>query len=295
MQIIGVDLHARQQSVSMVETESGELIEKTLLHEGNQVREFYAGLAGPALVGLEATGSMLWFLRLLEEFGIDYRVGHPVAIRKAELRKQKHDRRDAALIRRLLEEDRFPTIWLPSAEQRDLRTLLMHRHHLVRMRTMAKNGLQSLALSQGLRRGTALWSQAGQQELESLLLAEYATMRREQLQHMVRDLSEQIQLLNQTVREHAERRTVARRLMSHPGVGPITALATEVFLGDARRFGDAKAVASYVGMIPSEYSSGGRQRTGKLSKQGKAMRASRAIGRSSYQETLRLSPRFPSE
>src|SRR5579872_7477910 len=98
MQIIGVDLHARQQSVSMVETESGELIEKTLLHEGNQVREFYTSLPSPALVGLEATGSMLWFLRLLEEFGIDYRVGHPAAIRKAELRKQKHDRREATEI-----------------------------------------------------------------------------------------------------------------------------------------------------------------------------------------------------
>ncbi len=174
MRIIGCDLHARQQTISMLDTESGEVIEKTLAHEGETVREFYAALPKPVLVGLEATGSMFWFLRLLEELGIQYRVGHPAAIRKAETRKQKHDRRDAALIRRLLVEKRFPQIWLPTAEQRDLRTLLQHRHQLVRMRVMTQNGLQGLALSQGLRRGAKLWSQAGQQALDSLPLADYS-------------------------------------------------------------------------------------------------------------------------
>src|SRR6266550_3853090 len=259
MRIIGCDLHARQQTISMLEVETGEVIEKTLVHEGEAVREFYAGLPKPVLVGLEATGSMFWFLRLLEELGIEYRVGHPAAIRKAETRKQKHDRRDAELIRRLLVEKRFPQIWLPTAEQRDLRTLLQHRHQLVRMRVMTQNGLQGLALSQGLRRGAQLWSQAGQQALDSLPLADYSRRRRQQLQELRQELDQRLQ---------AEQRAGARLLLSHPGVGPITALATEVFLGDARRFTDAKAVASYVGMIPSEHSSGGQQRNGRLSKQG---------------------------
>jgi transposase len=252
----------------MLDTESGEVIEKTLAHEGETVREFYAALPQPVLVGLEATGSMFWFLRLLEELGIEYRVGHPAAIRKAETRKQKHDRRDAALIRRLLEEKRFPQIWLPTPEQRDLQTLLRHRHQLVRLRVMTQNGLQGLALSQGLRRGAKLWSQAGQQALDSLPLAGYSRTRREQLQQLRQELNQRLQQLDQAVREQAEQRAGARRLLSHPGVGPITALATEVFLGDAQRFPNAKAVASYVGMIPSEHSSGGQQRNGSLSKQG---------------------------
>ena len=268
MRIIGCDLHARQQTISMVDVETGEVTEKTLAHEGEAVREFYAALPKPVLVGLEATGSMFWFLRLLEELGIEYRVGHPAAIRKAETRKQKHDRRDAELIRRLLEEKRFPRIWLPTAEQRDLRTLLLHRHQLVRMRVMTQNGLQAVALSHGLRRGASLWSQAGQQELAALPLSGYAATRREQLQELRRELEQRLQQLEQAVRAQAEQRTGARRLLSHPGVGPITALATEVFLGDPRRFANAKAVASYVGMIPSEHSSGGRQRNGNLSKQG---------------------------
>jgi transposase len=252
----------------MVETETGEVTEKTLLHEGQEVREFYAALPRPVLIGLEATGSMNWFLRLLDELGIEYRVGHPAAIRKAETRKQKHDRRDAELIRRLLEEKRFPQIWMPTAEQRDARTLLQHRQQLVRMRVMTQNGLQGLALSQGLRRGAKLWSQAGQQELNALPLTGYSGTRRQQLQELRGELTERVQQLDQAVREQAEQRAGARLLLSHPGVGPITALATEVFLADARRFANGKAVASYVGMIPREHSSGGRQRNGSLSKQG---------------------------
>ena len=268
MRIIGCDLHARQQTIAMLDTETGEVTEKALAHEGETVREFYAALPRPVLVGLEATGSMYWFLRLLEELGIEYRVGHPAAIRKAETRKQKHDRRDAELIRRLLVENRFPQIWLPTSEQRDLRTLLRHRQQLVRMRVMTQNGLQGLALSQGLRRGAKLWSQEGQRELESLPLTGYTRTRRQQLQELRQELNQRLQQLDQAVSEQAEQRAGARLLLSHPGVGPNTALATEIFLGDARRFPNAKAVASYVGIIPSEHSSGGQQRNGSLSKQG---------------------------
>src|ERR1700676_2791259 len=136
MKILGCDLHAKQQTIAMVDTETGEFTEKTLSHEGNEVREFYAALEGPVVVGIEATGSMQWFLELLEELGIGCRVGHPAKIRAAETRKQKHDRRDARLMLDLLmREDGFPEIWMPSSEQRDLRTLLRDRHQWVKIRT----------------------------------------------------------------------------------------------------------------------------------------------------------------
>ncbi|HWY54051.1 MAG TPA: hypothetical protein VNZ03_06280 [Terriglobales bacterium] len=83
MQIIGVDLHTRQQTVAMLNVETGEIVEKTLQHEGDSVREFYSTLAGPTRVGIEATGSMQWFLALMEELGIDCQVGHPAKIRAA--------------------------------------------------------------------------------------------------------------------------------------------------------------------------------------------------------------------
>jgi transposase len=129
----------------MVDTETGEFTEKTISHEGNAIREFYAALEGPVVVGIEATGSMQWFLELLEKLGIECRVGHPAKIRAKETRKQKHDRRDARLILDLLLEDRFPEIWMPSIEQRDLRTLLRDRHQWVRMRTRLQHTLQAIA------------------------------------------------------------------------------------------------------------------------------------------------------
>ena len=156
----------------------------TLKHEGDNVREFYSKLPRPVRMGIEATGSMQWFVNLMEELGIECRVGHPAQIRACEPRKQKHDRRDAELILKLLAEDRFPAIWLPSKELQDLRALLRHRHQWVRMRTRVQNALQSIALANGLRRGTALWSQDGQSRIAALPLAPHTAYRRSELQAM---------------------------------------------------------------------------------------------------------------
>lgn len=104
----------------MLDTETGEVVSMTLKHEGNNVREFYSSLPRPVRVGIEATGSMQWFVNLMEELGIECLVGHPAEIRAAEPRKQKHDRRDADLILKVLVENRFPAIWLPSKELQDL-------------------------------------------------------------------------------------------------------------------------------------------------------------------------------
>jgi transposase len=268
MRIIGCDLHARQQTLAVLDTTTGEVMEKTLTHSGTNVEEFYSTLPGPVRVGIEATGTMQWFLSLMEELGIECQVGHPAKIRAAEPRKQKHDRRDADLILKLLVENRFPSIWRPSKDLVDLRALLLHRHQWVRMRTRIQNALQAIALANGLRRGPSLWSQAGQCAIASLPLAPHTAHRRNELQAMYAKFEVEIEKLNQRVAEQAGERPGARLLMSHPGVGPITALATDVFLGDPTRFADGKALASYVGIIPSEYSSGGRQRLGGLSKQG---------------------------
>lgn len=268
MQIIGCDLHSRQQTLAMLDTETGEVVEKVLQHKGNDVRDFYSALAKPVRVGIEATGSMQWFLNLMEELEIECQVGHPATIRAAEPRKQKHDRRDAHLILKLLAGESFPSIWIPSQELRDVRALLLHRHQWVRMRTRVQNALQAIALANGLRRGTSLWSQDGQCAVASLPLAPHSAYRRSELQSLYAKFEGEVEKLNQAVEEQARKRLGAVRLMTHPGVGPVTALATDVFLGDPARFADAKALASYVGIIPREYSSGGRQRFGGLTKQG---------------------------
>ena len=272
MKILGCDLHAKQQTIAMVDTETGEFTEKTLNHEGNEVREFYAALEGRVVVGIEATGAMQWFLELLEELGIVCRVGHPAKIRAAETRKQKHDRRDARLMLDLLmREDGFPEIWMPSSEQRDLRTLLRDRHQWGKIRTRVQNTLQAMALNHALRRGRGLWTATGQKALQALSLAGYTSQRRDELLRLYVQLQQRIQELDGQVEKQVQQRPQALRLLTHPGVGPVTALATEVFLGDPNRFANGKNVASYIGMIPCEHTSGKRQRLGKLTKEGNSL------------------------
>src|ERR1700741_4455247 len=216
MKIVGCDLHARQQSIAMVDSETGVLTEKVLKHEGNAVREFYAALEGPVVVGIEASGAMQWFLELLEQLGIECRVGHPAKIRAAETRKQKHDRRDAEVILDLLlMKDRFPEIGMPSTEQRDLRTLLRDRHQWVKMRARLQRTLQAIALNPALRRGHALWTAAGRRALQDLALPPYTNQRRDELLALYTQLEKRILQLDKQVEREGHQRPGARRLLTH--------------------------------------------------------------------------------
>jgi transposase len=268
MIIIGCDFHSRLQQIAMLDTETGEWVERRLEHESGEARRFYAGLKSPARVGIETTGYTRWFAEMLSELGHELVVGEAGKIRAKDPRKQKHDRRDAALILDLLVRGDFPKIWLPSAEERDVRVLLEHRHQLVELRTRAKNGLQAMALNYGLRRRGRLWSERGQEELKKLPLRAGMERRREDLLRLLGQLNTWVKELDQRIEAEVERREDAQRLMTHPGVGPLTALATVLVLGPVERFPDSRHLTSYLGLIPQEESSGPRQRFGHLTKQG---------------------------
>jgi transposase len=268
MLIIGCDFHPGFQQVAIFDNRTGEIQEKRLQHRA-EAEEFYRSLAGQeARVGMEACGHYPWFERLLGELGIELWLGDAAKVRASVVRKQKTDRRDAEHLLTLMRENRFPRIWVPSLEERDVRQLLVHRHKQVQARTRVKNQLQAIALSQGMQKKRKLWSQSGRAELEKLELLPYAAGRREQLLHRLDQLEQEIAGLNRQVEEEVKQRAAAQRLMTHPGVGPVTALAMVLTLGPAERFASGKQVASYFGLIPSEHSSGGRQQLGHISKQG---------------------------
>lgn len=267
MFIIGCDFHPGFQQVAIFDKQTGEITGKRLQHP-EEAREFYAALAEPVLVGMEACGYTQWFERLLAELGHELWIGDAARIRASVVRRQKTDARDAEHLLQLLLEERFPRLWVPSAEERDVRQLLLHRHHLVRSRTQVKNQLHALAMNQGVQRKRQLWTKAGRTELQKLVLPVYTAQRREECLQRLDYLDEQIRQLSQKVVTEAEKRAAARLLMTHPGVGPQTALAFVLTIGEVGRFENAKKVASYVGLIPAEFSSGGKQRLGRISKQG---------------------------
>jgi transposase len=269
MKIIGCDFHPSFQQIAMLDTETGEHVERRLKY--SEAADFYGSLQGPVLVGMEACGNTLWFERLLAGLGHQLWLGDAGKIRAMEVRKQKTDRRDAELLLRLLMENRFPRIWAPSPEQRDARQLLLHRHKLVGMRRQVKNQLQHLALSQGVQQKRKLWTVGGRKALEELPLTGWTAQRREELLTLLADLELRVDRLDQAVRELAGTDAVAQLLQTHPGVGPITALAYVLTLGEIGRFAHSRQVVSYVGLNPAEHSSGGRQRLGSISKQGNPM------------------------
>jgi transposase len=148
MLIIGCDFHTRYQQIAMMDDATGELTEQRLEHQNDEANTFYRSLPKPVRVGIEATGPLHWFERLLAELGHELWIGDSAKIRASELRKQKTDERDAMLILQLMLANRFPRIWVPTAAERDLQQLLWHRHKLVGLRTMLGNQLHFLAMSQ---------------------------------------------------------------------------------------------------------------------------------------------------
>jgi transposase len=271
MSIIGCDLHSRYQVIALVDTGTGEMVTRRLEHEKGEARAFYTTLPKPSRIGIEATGYTQWFERLVAELGHELWVGDPAEIRARAVRRQKTDTRDAEHLLDLLISNRFPRIWVPTPEERDARQLLKHRNKLVRMQTSVRNQLHFLAMSQGVCRKQKLWSARGREELEGLSLGPWASRRRKELLETLDQLGPRIAELDQAVKTEAERRPEAVELMKHKGVGPVTALAFVLTIGPVERFAHSRALVSYLGLNPSEDSSGGHQRLGHISKQGNQM------------------------
>ena len=273
MMIIGCDYHPAFQQIAFVDTETGELQERRLQHP-EEAEKFYRALAAAGQkvwVGMEASGHARWFERLLAELQFELWIGDAAEIRTKRVRKQKTDRQDAQLILKLMLKDDFPQIWVPSWENRDLRQLLWHRHRMVQARTRIMNQLQAVALNEGLRCKKRLWREAGREQLEAFRLAPWASRRRRDLLELLDRLNPTITDLTQTIEQEAEKCPEAQRLMTHPGVGPLTALAFVLIIGRAERFQCGKQIASYLGLVPLEESSGNRRRLGHITKQGNAL------------------------
>lgn len=266
---IGVDLHTRTQTVCWCNTADGEIQEVELEHEeGGVVRRFYSGFGPGAVVAVESVGYAGWFHRLMEELGHELLVGDAQAIRKKARRRQKNDRRDAALILELLLRGDFPAVYRPSPESQAVLGLLRYRHRLVKMRTMLKNGLQAVAMNEGLRLKSKLWTKAGQQQLAGLELEGAGAWQRETSLGMLGELNERIDRLEGELGERAKGDRRVECVDTHPGVGLLTSLAVVHTLGPVERFGRTRRVAAYAGYDPCEDSSGERQRYGHISKQG---------------------------
>lgn len=265
---IGVDFHPYEQSLAYCDDVDGEIRYKRFVHSDKQsIKAFYRKCGSGAMVGVEATGCLWWFEKLLREVGIKLLIGDPRMIRRVALSRHKNDFRDAETILDLLMRGDFPAIVARSEESREVLDMLNYRQSLVRKRTSIANQLQAFARTKGLSRfslpavkGRKKLVEAPGTEAEELLL--HSRLK------LYDELTTQIKTVEAKLEEEADKKDTVDLLRTHPGIGPITSLALVHTLGDVRRFRRKEEVVAFVGLDPLEKSSGEKKRMGQISKRG---------------------------
>jgi transposase len=266
---IGVDFHARQQTICYLKTESGELVTLDLKHEDKEkVRAFYAEFHGQVIVGLEASGYSPWFERMLEELGHEVWLGHATEIRRRARWRQKNDRRDAELILDLMLHDEFPRLHRPSLQSREVMRMLRYRQKLIKMRTMSKNSLQALALQAGLAKRSSLFTRDGQQQLATAEMSPAMQWQREHWLQLLEPLNQQVRASMVWLTAAGKDDVCIARLRTHPGIGLLTSLCLVHTLQPVDRFRNTRKVAAYAGFDPVERSSAETKRFLGISKAG---------------------------
>ena len=266
---IGVDFHARQQTTCYLKTETGELVISELKHQDKeQVRAFYEQFAAPVIVGLEASGYSPWFETMLEQLGCEVWVGHATEIRRRARWRQKNDRRDAELIWDLMVHDEFPRLHRPAATSREVLRMLRYRQKLIKLRTMAKNSLQAIALQAGLAKGNQLFTRVGQEQFKSAAMSPVLQWQREHWFQLLQPLNAQLLETMVWLKAHSKDDIRIQRLRTHPGIGLLTALCLVHTLLPVARFRNTRKVVAYAGFDPVERSSGERQQFLGISKAG---------------------------
>ena len=288
MMIIGCDLHTRYQQIAMLDTDTGELVERRLEHESGEARAFYVCAARARCEwGSKPRDTRTGSRRCWRNWGTSC----GWAMRRRFGRRWCASRRRMRGTRRTCwiccARIAFRTIWRPSPAERDLRQLVWHRQKLVWMRGAVKNQMHALAMGEGVCRKKKLFTAKGRKELEGLALGPWASYRRQELLRMFDELQRSTTKLDLAVEQAAKNQPLAVRLMTHPGVGPITSLAFVLIIGPVERFERSKQVVSYLGLNPQEHSSGGKQRLGSISKQGNPMMRSLLVEAGSHGGALR--------
>jgi transposase len=265
---IGVDIHARQQTLSYLDTSDGTTGRRELSHERDDIKGFYSGLEGEVIVGIEACGYTNWFEELMEELGHQLVVGDAAEIRRLARRRQKNDRRDADLLLDLLVHNEFPVLYRYSKESREVLRQLRYRHKLVKLRTMVVNTLHALAINAGLSLRAKLLTKGGRQQLGGLQLSAVSQQQRDELLSLADELTRRMQTVELWLQTQARSDARVQRLQTHPGVGLLTSLCVVHTLGDLSRFASTRKVAAYAGFDPMEDSSAERKAYGGISKAG---------------------------
>jgi len=267
---VGLDIHTKHISICAL-SEAGQVAHRARVRSIAEMVQTLKGLPDRFEVCYEASCGYGHYHDLLQPLAARVLVAHPGQLRLIFRSKNKNDRNDAERLAKLLYLGETPTVHVPAPEVRTWRELINCRSQLIAKRTRAKNALRALLRSAGVTppKHPALWTKAGLCWLRRLALPTTSQqLRRDLLLEEIDTLIQQGRRVERHLNRQARHTPGVARLRSIPGVGIRTAEAVAAFVDDPHRFGNAKAVGRYFGLVPSQDQSGDRNRLGHITREG---------------------------
>jgi transposase len=267
---VGIDVHRKRSQVAVVAEDGKVQLNKNTVNGTEPLLRLIGDLPAGTPVAFEAAFGWGWLLRLLEDYGFDPHLVHPLQCKAIASARLKNDKVDAATLAQLLRADLLPEAWIAPAEVRQLRALLRHRAGLVRLGTQQRNRIHAVVADFGYDRSGSYLSGPGRGWLAGLDLHAASREIVADCLAVIDGLAPVIDRIDGELRAHAKADPRVKTLTTLPGVGQFTALVMLAEIGDITRFPSARKLASWAGLTPTVRGSDRTVRHGHISKQGSA-------------------------
>jgi transposase len=269
MYFTGIDLHKKTSYITTVD-EKGQIVARGNFNNiETEILDYFVNLGTEGQIVIESMSSWYWLYDLLTGNGFEVLISNPVKTKAIASAKIKNDKLDSHMLAQLLRAELISTVHVSNPETRRLKELLRHRGRLVQDATRMKNRIQNLLMKNNCQIPVSdLFGVEGLKYLKEVELPPYHRASVETYFHLYEELKEQIEPLTKTVYGLAKENDMAKLLMTIPGIGPIVAMNMVAEIEDVSRFPSYRHLASYAGLVPSLDSSGGKERTGRITKQG---------------------------
>jgi len=269
MYYTGIDLHKRTSFITTIDVHGKIVTRANLQNLKEDILAYFANLGDETKIVIESMSSWYWLYDLLTGEGFEVVISNPVKTKAIASAKIKNDKLDSHMLAQLLRASLISTVYVSSLETRKLKELLRHRSRLVRDATRMKNRIHMLLMKNNFRSPVSdLFGTQGLRYLEEIDLPDYHRQQVETYLLLYEKLQEQIKPLTKTVRALVKENHTAQLLMTIPGIGPITAMFIVAEVEDISRFRSYRNLASYAGLVPSLDASAGKEKMGRITKQG---------------------------
>jgi transposase len=267
---VGIDVHRKRSQVAVVAEDGKVQLNKNTVNGTEPILRLIGDLPPGTPVAFEAAFGRSWLARLLEDYGFEAHMVHPLRCKAIASARLKNDKVDAAILAQLLRADLLPEAWIAPPAVRQIRALLRHRTGLVRLRTQLQNRIHAVVADFGYDRSGSYLSGPGRGWLAELELPAVSREIVTDCLTFIDALAPAIDRIDGELRQHAKTDPRVKVLTTLPGVGQFTALVMLAEIGDITRFPSARKLASWAGLTPTVRGSDRTVRHGHISKQGSA-------------------------